>query len=110
MCAPNVLIWLSLIPDCPDTESLDLVREIISVNAMVNTAVVSPLSEADFHDKSEGLGVLCRLPPEPGSNDSEALLQKLRGVLGYHHPLARPVNRKTKAHSSLKTHNHAGKS
>jgi len=39
-----------------------LVREIISANAMVNTAVVSPLCDADFHDKSEGLGVLCRLP------------------------------------------------
>jgi hypothetical protein len=59
-----------------------LVREIISANAMVNTAVVSALSEEDFHDKSEGLGVLCRLPIVPGCNDSEALLQKLRRVLG----------------------------
>ncbi len=66
----------------PDADPLDLVREMIGVNAMVNTAVVSPLTDADFHDKSEGLGVLCRLPPEPDSNDSEALLQKLRGVLG----------------------------
>lgn len=65
-----------------DTDSLDLVRQMISVNAMVNTAVVSPLSDADFHDKSEGLGILCRLPPEPGGNDSKALLQKLREVLG----------------------------
>ncbi len=66
----------------PDTDSLGLVREIISANAMANIAVVSPLSEADFHDRSEGLGVLCRLPPEPGGFDSKALLQKLRGVLG----------------------------
>jgi len=63
-----------------DNASLDLVRRIISVNAMVNTAVVSPLSEADFHDKSEGLGVLCRLPLEPGNQDSRALLQLLRDV------------------------------
>jgi DNA-binding response OmpR family regulator len=66
----------------PDIDSLDLVREMISVNAMVNTAVVSPLSAADFHDKSEGLGILCRLPLEPGSNDSTSLLRKLRRVLG----------------------------
>ena len=66
----------------PDTDPLDLVREMISVNAMVNTAVLSPLSDAEFHDKSEGLGVLCRLPAEPGANDSKVLLQKLRGVLG----------------------------
>jgi len=66
----------------PDTDSLDLVRKIINANAMVNTAVVSPLSDEDFHVKSEGLGVLCRLPPDPGSNDSRLLLRKLRGALG----------------------------
>ena len=73
-----------VVVDCEpsDIDSLDLVREMISANAMVNTAVVSPLSGEDFHDKSEGLGVLCRLPPEPGGNDSKTLLQKLRGVLG----------------------------
>jgi hypothetical protein len=59
-----------------------LVREIIRASAVVDTAVVSPLCEADFRDKSEGPGVLCRLPPEPGGNDSVALLQKLREVQG----------------------------
>ncbi|MGO8943686.1 MAG: response regulator [Syntrophobacteraceae bacterium] len=66
----------------PDTEPLNLVRKIINANAMVNTAVVSPLSDEDFHVKSEGLGVLCRLPPDPGSNDSRLLLRKLRRALG----------------------------
>ena len=69
-------------PGPADSEPLDLVREMISVNAMVNTAVVSPLSKADFHDKSEGLGVLCRLPFEPGKKESRELLQKLRAVIG----------------------------
>ncbi len=68
--------------ELPETESLDLVREIIKANPMVNTAVVSPLSEADFHVKSEGLGILARLPYDPAGKDSEVLLQKLRGVLG----------------------------
>ncbi len=66
----------------PDSDSLDLVREMISVNAMVNTAVVSPLSDADFHDKSEGLGVLCRTPVEPGKKEARELLLKLRAVIG----------------------------
>lgn len=65
----------------PDIEAFDLVRKITRSNAMANTAVVSTLSDADFHDRSEGLGVLCRLPFEPGSKDSEFLLQKLRRVL-----------------------------
>ncbi len=65
----------------PDTDALDLVRQVISVNAMVNTAVVSPLSDDDFHDKSEGLGVLCRLPLDPGPGEADGMLKKLRSVL-----------------------------
>jgi DNA-binding response OmpR family regulator len=63
-------------------DSLDVVRRIISVNAMVNTAVVSSLSDEEFHDKGEGLGILCRLPESPGGEDSKALLQKLRDLTG----------------------------
>ncbi len=59
-----------------------MVMEMITVNAMVNAAVISSLSDAEFHDRSEGLGILCRLPPQPDGNDSEALLQKLRAVIG----------------------------
>lgn len=73
----------------PDIDSLDLVREMIGINAMVNTAVLSPLSDAAFHDKSEGLGVLCRLPPEPGGKDSEVLMQKLRGLPGIGEPVVK---------------------
>ncbi len=65
----------------PDAEPLDLVRKIINANAMVNTAVVSPLSNDDFHVKSEGLGVLCRLPPDLGWSEADELLKKLRSVL-----------------------------
>ena len=68
--------------EVPDTDSLGLGREIISANAMVNTAVVSPLCDEDFHDKSEGLGVLCRLPLEPGSNDSGGFAAKTAGSPG----------------------------
>ena len=46
-----------------------LVPEIIRANAMVNTAAVNPPCDADFHDKSEGPGVLYRLPPEPESTN-----------------------------------------
>jgi DNA-binding response OmpR family regulator len=65
----------------PDTDSLDLVREIISANAMVNTAVVSPLSDAEFHEAAEGLGILCRLPLDSGPGEADGLLKKLRSVL-----------------------------
>jgi DNA-binding NarL/FixJ family response regulator len=65
-----------------NNEPLELVQKLLMVNAMVNTAVVSPLSEEEFHEASEGLGVLGRLPKEPGESDAADLLGKLRMVLG----------------------------
>jgi DNA-binding NarL/FixJ family response regulator len=68
--------------DLPDTPSLDLVQKLVLVNAMVNTAVVSPLTDAEFHEASEGLGILGSLPLEPGRSEAIDLLLKLRKVLG----------------------------
>jgi DNA-binding response OmpR family regulator len=67
----------------PDIDPPELVQELLMVNAMVNTAIISPLSEAEFHEKNEGLGVLSRLPMRPDSSDAVALLQKLRKILGH---------------------------
>jgi DNA-binding response OmpR family regulator len=77
--SPNLVVIDS---DLPDAKPLDLVMELLKVNAMVNTVVVSPLPEEEFHEASEGLGVLGRLPVEPGENDALEMLGKLRKVLG----------------------------
>jgi hypothetical protein len=61
---------------------LELVQKLLMVNAMVNTAVVSPLSEAEFHDASEGLGVLGRLPGEPEVGAAADLIERLKKMLG----------------------------
>ena len=68
--------------ELPDTEPLPLVQKLLMVNAMVNTAVVSPLSEEEFHEASEGLGILARLPLRPSKSDAVELLHKLRQILG----------------------------
>jgi len=67
--------------DLRDTGSLDLVRELLKINAMMNTAVISPLTDEQFHEASEGLGILCRLPLEPGKADARDLLEQLRIIL-----------------------------
>jgi DNA-binding NarL/FixJ family response regulator len=77
--APHLVIIDS---DLSDTAPLDLAKKLLTVNAMVNTAVVSPLSEEEFHEASEGLGVLGRLPDNPGENDAADLLGRLKVVLG----------------------------
>ena len=77
--APHLVI---IDADLPDTAPLALVQKLLMVNAMVHTAVVSPLSDEEFHEASEGLGILGRLPTEPGMTDASELLHKLRTVLG----------------------------
>jgi len=57
----------------PDFTPLELVTEIMKVNAMINTAVVSSLSAEDFHEASEGLGVLSPIPPTPSEEDGATL-------------------------------------
>ena len=68
--------------ELPDIKPPSLVTELLMVNAMVSTAMVSTLSEQEFHEATEGLGILARLPLEPGGSDAVDLLHKLREVLG----------------------------
>jgi DNA-binding NarL/FixJ family response regulator len=79
LSAPHLVI---VDANLPDAEPLDLVQKLLMVNAMVNMTVVSPLSDEEFHEASEGLGLLGRLPIEPGMIDAVDLLHKLRQVLG----------------------------
>lgn len=59
---------------------LEIARDVVMSNPMVNLAVVSSLSEEDFHEASEGLGILARVSPEPGEKDGALLLEALAGV------------------------------
>ncbi len=65
-----------------DYEPLELVQKLLRVNALVNTVVASPRAEEEFHEASEGLGVLGRLPGQPGEGDAAELLLMLKKVLG----------------------------
>jgi DNA-binding response OmpR family regulator len=58
-----------------DFEPLALVNEIVKINAMINTAVVSPLNHDDFHEASEGLGVLAPIPTTPKGEDGIQLAE-----------------------------------
>lgn len=63
-----------------DKDGKDLLLQLLQVNVMLNTAVISPLKEADFHERTEGLGVLARLPFNPDGADAGRLLKKLAAV------------------------------
>ena len=57
------------------------VIDIMMINASVHTAVVSDMDPDEFHEATEGLGILMPLPTSPMADDTERLLKALAGVL-----------------------------
>ena len=55
----------------------NLVRELIMVHAGIHLAVVSNLSAEEFHEASEGLGILAQLTPNPDASAAKHLLSQL---------------------------------
>ena len=60
-----------------DMTGLELAAKLISINPMINCAAVSSLSPEDFHEASEGLGLMDQLPPRPDKEEADNLLQRL---------------------------------
>lgn len=86
--AEDALVFLGT--DAPDLVVIDealtdmkpfaLVTELLKANAMVNTAVITSLKGEEFHEQSEGLGVLLGLASPPGRDEAAALVAKLRSL------------------------------
>jgi len=65
-----------------DMTGLEFAERLLSVNPRINCASVSHLSPENFHDASEGLGLMAQLPVRPGKVDAEKLIQCLRNLKG----------------------------
>ena len=61
------------------------------VNPLVNTAIVGEQSKKEFHEATEGLGVLMQLPRHPQERDAEALLAILDKISGLLQPQKQQV-------------------
>lgn len=57
------------------------VEKMITMNPMINTALVSSLSEHDFHEDTEGLGVLMQIPTNPEESVATTVIERLGKVL-----------------------------
>jgi len=66
-----------------EVEGLDWIQHLISVNAFIQTAVVSRLPHEVFHDISEGLGIMAQLPPRPGESDARRVLEVMGKMPGF---------------------------
>ncbi len=64
-----------------DTNGIKCIKELILFNPMLNCAAVSSLSPDDFHEASEGLGILMQIPQNPGEKDAIKLFDHLKTIL-----------------------------
>ena len=64
-----------------DMTGLEFIRSIVANRPMINCAAVSALTSEEFHEASEGLGILMQLPVEPGQKHADMLLEQLKSIL-----------------------------
>jgi DNA-binding NtrC family response regulator len=64
-----------------DFPGKDLIEEIIKINAMINTALVSTLSDEDFHEFTEGLGILKKISPNPSDKEAKELYDYFQMII-----------------------------
>ncbi len=64
-----------------DMTGLELIEKAVRINTMINCAAVSTLAQDEFHEVSEGLGILAQWPANPGTAQAEAILTRLRETI-----------------------------
>ena len=70
------------------------VIDIMMINASVHTAVVSDMDPDEFHEATEGLGILMPLPTSPKADDAERLLKALAETPCEGHAPSAPLERR----------------
>ena len=68
--------------DLGDTPGLALVKQLVRTNPLINCALVSSLPAEEYHEASEGLGILMQLPPEPSKADGQQLMARMNQIMG----------------------------
>jgi DNA-binding response OmpR family regulator len=64
-----------------DMTGLEFIEKVVSKKPMINCAAVSALLPGDFHEATEGLGILMQLPVRPGHKYAKELLAHLKNIL-----------------------------
>ncbi len=71
-----------------DMSGIAFVKQLVKINPLANTAIVSALTAEEFHEATEGLGILMQLPKEPRDKDAEALITTLEKIGALLQPVA----------------------
>ncbi len=63
-----------------DGKGLELVKQLVQKFPLVNCVMVNTLPADDFHEYTEGLGVLMQLPPQPTREEAKKMLSILDSI------------------------------
>lgn len=63
-----------------DTDGLTLVKMLARQHPFVSCVLVSRLPADEFHEETEGLGVLMQLPSPPGTESAQSILAHLSAI------------------------------
>ena len=76
--------WQLVVVDemMPGMKYKTFLMDLLRVNAMLNTVVITDMDEEAFHEDSEGLGVLCTVPGNPGREHGVKAMDRLCQLLG----------------------------
>ncbi len=76
--------WQLVVVDemMPGMKYKTFLMDLLRANAMLNTVVVTDMDEEAFHEDSEGLGVLCTVPGNPGREHGVKAMDRLCQLLG----------------------------
>lgn len=64
----------------PDRKGKDFIEDLTKVNPFIASVMISGLDHDDFHEETEGLGVLMQLPENPGPAEAGELIEKLQQI------------------------------
>ena len=62
--------------------SYEIARRIIERSVFTNLVLVSDLDEKEFHEQSEGLGVLTAIPENPGKDHALKVMGMVEQIMG----------------------------
>lgn len=68
--------------DLQGMTAAELVQRLITTNAMVHVAWASAQTEEQFHQATEGLGILMKLSPTPDVSEARCLAERLSKMSG----------------------------
>jgi DNA-binding NtrC family response regulator len=69
-----------------DIKGLECIEKVVFENPFLNTAAISSLSAEEYHEESEGFGVLMQIPVNPGFDDGKKMLDYLNNILSMTNP------------------------